>query len=245
MRELRLIESSSSRAGRQFPPVLERDLHQFIDVVTRGLPGPPGEAWVIPEMPSPLGLPDFVVLIGGESWFRARSAINIAPVLAEADCVTLAALHPQRSLSRAAVARRLGWEGVRLDPIVDRLIRSGMIQEASTGTLRQTPGIEPSGRLMAVETKIKDWRRAVRQGRSYRTWSDNYVVILGEVGPVALARAQGEVTSDGGGLYADGRWLARPVKRQAVDARRLLGFEHLFAALSHVHPSEAMNSSRP
>jgi hypothetical protein len=230
---VKLFQPSASKGGRQFAPVRERELHHFIDPVVRGLSGPPGEAWVIPEMPSPLGLPDFVVLLGGEAWFLARSRVGAGPLLAEADCVVLSTLHPRRPLGRAAVARRLGWDKGRFDPVVARLIRAGVVHESGTGALTIAPGLLPSGRLMAVETKVKDWRRAVQQGRAYRTWSDNYVVLLGDVGPIALDRAQTEVKSDGAGLYSGGRWLVRPaMRRRSGVGRRLLGYEYLFASLA-------------
>lgn len=183
-------------------------------------------------MPSPLGLPDFVALLGGEKWLSARSAVGAAPVLSETDCVVLAALHVARALAPESVMRKLGWDEGRLDPIASRLVRSGAALRSNAGALSLHPGMVPHGRLIAIETKLKDWRRAMQQGRAYRTWSDNYVVLLGQVGTAALERARAEVTADGAGLYVPGRWIVRPQARRAPLSRRLQGFEYVYASLA-------------
>jgi hypothetical protein len=90
--------------------------------------------------------------------------------------------------------------------------------------------------MFAVEAKVRDWHRAVLQGRSYRTWSDNYVVLLGGMGPVAEGRAKEHVQSDGAGLFTDAGWIVRPRSRRPTAARRLQGFEHLFSALVSSNP---------
>lgn len=232
MREVRLIKSFSSMSGRQFAPVSELDLHSLAVDVAASLQGPSGDVWVIPEMPSPLGLPDFVALLGGEDWLAARSRVATGPVLSEADCVVLASLHVARPSSSETVMRKLNWDADRLAPVVSRLVRSGAVLRSASGALTLTPGMLPQGRLVAIETKVKDWGRAIQQGRAYRTWSDNYVVVLGDVGQLALNRARIEVAADRAGLYAGADWIVRPAARKATLSRRLQGFEYVYASVT-------------
>ncbi|GAA1914767.1 hypothetical protein GCM10009797_05640 [Nocardioides hwasunensis] len=111
-------------------------------------------------------------------------------------------------------------------------MRSGAALQTTSGALSLAPGLLPQGRLVAIETKVKDWGRAIQQGRAYRTWSDNYVVVLGDVGQLALNRARVEVAADRAGLYAGGNWLVRPAARTVTLPRRLQGFEYVYASVT-------------
>ncbi|MEV7551940.1 hypothetical protein AB0N89_20155 [Amycolatopsis sp. NPDC089917] len=184
---------------------------------------------LIPEMRSPLGLPDFVALAGGQEWLRARRAAGVPPILAEADCLVLSALHPGQPLSSATVGRRIGWSRPVLDPVLARLERANAIETTSGSAHKVNPALVPCGCLFALEAKVKDWQKAVLQGRAYRTWANNYVVLLGDVGPVAERRAAERVALDGGGLYSRSGWTVRPRARRPASAKRLWGFEHLYA----------------
>lgn len=232
VREVRFVEPTSSSGGRRFSPIAELDLHGHVARVAGSLPGPLGDVLVIPEMPSPLGLPDFVALVGGEAWLAARASIGAAPILAETECVVLSVFAAHRALSLPSIAKRLSWSPERLEPVLGRLQRNGAVETTSGGAYLRTPGLLPAGSLYAIEAKVRDWRKAMRQGRSYRTWANNYVVLLGEVGSVAVQRARAEVAEDGAGLNIGGEWIVRPRSRVPATARRLIGFEHLFAAVA-------------
>lgn len=231
MRQVRFVEPSSSRGGRRFQPVSELDLHDLIESVAATLPGPDGNVVVVPEMPSPLGLPDFVALVGGSSWLHARMTAGVAPVLSQSDCTVLAAASPLRALSGESITRRLGWSSGELSTGLARLQRNGAVAVSSSGSVLSHPSLRPVGSLVAIEAKVKDWRRAVRQGRTYRTWANNYVVVLGDVGQLAEDRAVAGVLADGGGLFTRSGWMVRPRSRVPAAARRLQGFEYLYAAL--------------
>lgn len=229
---MRLVNPTSSVSGRRFPPVAELSLHRQIDGVVRALPGPSGEVILIPEMPSPLGLPDFVALIGAEVWLDERRGNGVAPILSEADCFVLSKLSGRRALSSSSLAMRLGWSNDRVAPILTRLHRAGAVRTSRGGALLLAPGMQPHGTLIAIEAKVKDWNRAVRQGRSYRTWANNYVVLLGDVGHMAAERAREEVATDGAGLVVGSTWLVKPRSRVPSAVRRLLGYEYVLAALA-------------
>lgn len=229
---VRFVEPSSSRGGRRFEPVDELHLNDLVASLAASLPGQGEDVLVVPEMPSPLGLPDFVALVGGREWLDARVAASVPPVLSEIECAVLAALSPVRSLAPESVARRIGWAPSEVQRVTIRLTRVGAVSASSTGAVRLHPALRPTGTMFAVEVKLKAWHRAILQGRTYRTWADNYVVVLGRVGATAEARAKESARSDGGGLFTDGGWVVRPRSRKPVASRRLQGFEHLYAALS-------------
>jgi hypothetical protein len=196
------------------------------------MPGPAGDVILVTEMPSPLGMPDFVALVGGQNWLHLRASANIPPVLSEIDCAVLSALGTMRPLSISSLGRRIGWATDQVERTVSRLRRTGAAVLTKSGAVVAAPGMKPDGSLYAIEVKVKNWHRAVIQGRGYRTWADNYVMVLGEAGSKAAERARSEVTADGAGLYTEDGWVVRPRKRLPSPARRTMGFEHLYAALA-------------
>jgi len=151
--------------------------------------------------------------------------------------LVLAALHPGQALSSATIGRRIGWSPAALEPVLNRLENAGAVVKTSGGAHRVNPALLPRGSVFALEAKVKDWQKAVLQGRAYRSWADNYVVLLGEVGPVAERRAAERVALDGAGLYSSSGWIVRPRARRPAPARRLWGFEHLFAATASSAPA--------
>jgi len=234
---VRIVTPISSLGGRRFEPQAERELHELAETVAPTLPGANGGVMLIPEMPSPLGLPDFIALTGGETWLEARATSGVPPILGEADCAVLAAMTAGRSLSAPSVAKRVGWSLSQLESVLLRLERQNAVQRSRGGAYRLNSSLVPQGSVFALEAKVKDWSRAVLQGRAYRTWANNYVVLLGEVGPVAERRAAEGVAKDGAGLYSATGWLVRPRSRRPPLANRLRGFEYVFAATGVSSPS--------
>lgn len=237
MRSVTVVTPMSSLGGRRFEPQAELILHELAQPAAASLPGAADEVLLIPEMPSPLGLPDFIALTGGQGWLRVRHAAGVKPIIAEADCSVLAVLHPGQSLSSATVARRMGWSLSALEPVLSRLEKAGAVETTSGGAHRVNPALVPQGSVFALEAKVKDWQKAVLQGRAYRSWADNYVVLLGEVGPVAVRRAAERVAHDGAGLYSSSGWIVRPRVRRPSPAKRLWGYEHLYAAMASSAPA--------
>lgn len=237
MRNVTVMAPASSLGGRRFEPQAELNLHELARTAAATLPGIADEVLLVPEMPSPLGLPDFIALSDGSSWLESRQAAGVQPVLSESECSVLAVLHPGQALLPATVASRSGWSLSDLDPVVTRLVNAGAIDKTPRGALRLNPSLVPSGSMSALEVKVKDWQRAVLQGRAYRTWADNYVVVLGAVGRVAEHRAAERVRDDGAGLFSSSGWVVRPRARRAASAKRLWGFEHLYAAVAFSSPA--------
>lgn len=237
MRSVTAVTPTSSLGGRRFEPQAELTLHELARTAAATLPGIADEVLLVPEMPSPLGLPDFIALSDGSSWLESRQAAGVQPILSESECSVLATLHPGQALSPATVARRSGWSLSDLDPVMTRLLNAGAIEKTPGGALRVNPLLVPGGSMFALEAKVKDWQKAVLQGRAYRTWANNYVVVLGTVGPVAERRAADRVREDGAGLFSSSGWVVRPRARRPAPAKRLWGFEHLYAALASSGPA--------
>lgn len=235
--EIRTVQAISSRGGHHFEPVQERDLYSLAAKAAQTLPGAKGGVVLVSEMPGPLGQPDFVVLLGGNDWISKRRSAGVGPQLGQAECTVLAALYEKRPLKLETLSRRLDWSVESLQPILSKLVRQGAVDITSTGSYRLVSGMMPSGHLVAFEAKVKDWHRAIVQGRAYRTWADNYVVLLGEVGETAMGRAIEAVADDGAGLFNETGWSVYPKPRKAVAARRLWGFEYLLAAVGGLDPS--------
>ena len=234
---IRFVLPSSSHGGRRFEPLAELELHGLAEAAASTLRGATGDILLIPEMPSPLGLPDFVALAGGWEWLRSRRAVGIEPILGESECLVLAALHSKQSLAPETIARRIGWGLFELEPVLTRLERANAIRCTPRGAVTLNQALVPSGSLTALEAKVKDWQKAVLQGRTYRTWANNYVVVLGEVGAVAESRARQDVSRDGDGLYSAAGWIVHPKARNPALAKRIRGFEYLYAAIAGSDPT--------
>lgn len=237
MHQVRIVTPISSLGGRRFEPRAELMLHALAETAAATLPGLDDEVMLIPEMPSPLGVPDFVALVGGLGWLHARRESGVAPQLAGADCQVLASLHASRALSIGSLMARLDWTLSELSPVLARLVRAGAAEMTARGSYRINPSLVPSGSILALEAKVKDWQKAVHQGRAYRTWANNYVVLMGSLGPIAAQRARETVLADGAGLFIESGWLARPRVRKPSASRRLRGFEHVFAAIAQSNPA--------
>lgn len=231
MRSVRQIETVASRGGRRFEAIQERELYGFAGEVAESLPGPNTDALVIAEMSGPLGVPDFVVLVGGCEWLEARRDAGVPPVLSETECFVLSVLSYKRALSVQTICSRLRWGTEHVDRAVSSLLKIDAVTKTRNGAILAAPGIKPEGVVFAIEAKTSNWRKAILQGRSYRTWANNYVVLLGDVGELAADRAKAQVLDDGAGLFVHERWAVKPKTRTPVLAHRLQGFEHIFSVL--------------
>ncbi len=103
-------------------------------------------------------------------------------------------------------------------------------------TFLRHPAMAPVGRLFAVEAKMRDWKRALKQVRRYSLWTDSYVIVMPGLAAAARESLVAEVQLDGGGLYVGSEWLVRPRARGAFE-HRLLGSEHFVNALPYYQPS--------
>jgi hypothetical protein len=91
--------------------------------------------------------------------------------------------------------------------------------------------------MYAIETKVRNWGRALGQARAYGVWADTYVLVMGPLTQSVVSKVKEGVTKDRGGLVVDGKWICRPVASGPSPAHRLSASEHFVAALTEDSPS--------
>lgn len=218
------------RAGRRFEPVRELELSQDALFAAHGLPNARLGLRILLETAGPFGVPDIVAVVGPTEILDARLALSIPPLLNEVDAGIVAAAAPKAPRRAETLAKRLGWPVETIVRRLPGLIRSEALRAAGRDTYVRPVDLRPVGRLYAIETKVKDWRRAVRQARTYSVWCDGYVIVMPALGPSSGSAVTDAVEMDGGGLVLGGRWARRPTIRARTPAQRLWGSEHAIAA---------------
>lgn len=241
MSDSEVWESSRPRPGRRFVPTHELALHAQAVEISRDLRGAERGLLLVREFAGPIGVPDLTALVGHSRLLEARLSHETPPLINEVDAAVTATAHTQRPKSADAIARTLGWPSETILRRIPGLIRSGALLPAGPKTFTRPEALQPVGQIVAIEAKVKDWRKALAQVRSYRVWADNYVIVIGALARPLLAQLRSEVVQDSAGLVVDGRWVVRPRKRVLSRAKRLWASEHLVAAMTgDVHqPSSA------
>lgn len=225
-----VIDSVRPRAGRRFEPIRELELEHDALEAARGLPGAHRGLVVLREMAGPFGVPDLLAVVGRRDLLERRRELKVPPLLNQVDAGVVAAAAPRAPRGPQALARRVGWPVDTVHRRLPALVRSGALLPAGRDSFVRPADLQPVGRLYAVEAKVKDWRRAVRQARAYSLWCDSYVIVMPSLGTTSLTHAIQAVVSDGGGLMVARRWLQRPRIGTRSPGQRLWGSEHLVAA---------------
>lgn len=176
------LESARERGGRRFQPVRERSLEGVALEACAALPGAQRGLIVIREVAGPYGIPDLVAVVGDQQALRNRLGLGVSPLLNELDAAIVATAAPRAPRSTKTLARRLGWDAQIVLSRLPRLLEIGALSETGPGVVVRAAALEPIGRLYAIETKVANWRRAVRQGRNYQLWCDTYVVVMETLG---------------------------------------------------------------
>lgn len=231
------VATSRPRAGRRFEPVRERGLHPHALRAVHGLPGVSRGLIVVPEFAGPLGIPDFTAYVGAIDRVRRRHHLDVPPIVSEFETGILSVTHVRRPSSPQHIARALEWP---VETITDRLrglVKRKALIEVTSGRYVRPEPLEPGGRLYAIETKVDDWRSALRQARTYRVWADSYVLVMGQLSASAQAALTEQVRLDRGGLTLAGRWIVRPRLGNAEARRRFEAWE-LFAAATRAGLNE-------
>ena len=226
-----VIESARPRAGRRFEPIHELELEADALEAARALPGAHRGLLVLREMAGPFGVPDLLAVVGRQDLLERRRTLPVPPLLNQVDAGVVAAAAPRARRSPEALARRVGWPVDTVRRRLPELVRSGALIQVGQNSFVRPAALRPVGRLYAIETKVKNWRRALRQARAYSLWCDSYVIVMPSLGSGSLAQVVDAVVSDGGGLMVAGRWVHRPRVGKRTAAQRLWGSEHLLAAM--------------
>lgn len=235
MPALTVHETTSGRAGRRFEAIDERSLHEQAVAAASSLPGAAAGVLLIPEMTGPIGIPDFLAVVGGRERIAQRVASGIPAITGELECAILACLFPRRPRKASSIATELQLADSYVQGKLTALARVGAVIPVG-GSYTRAAALTPGGTLYAIEAKLKDWRRGVRQARGYRTWVNNYVLVMGHVTERSRASLLNELGSDKAGLYLDNGWIARPSPVPQPRRRRHLAFEYLAAALMDSSP---------
>lgn len=228
--QINSLETSRPRAGRRFEPTHELEILPDALRTARGLPGAHRGLVTVSEMTGPNGIPDFTALVGDERKLDLRLACDVPPLLNEVDAgvVSMSAVRQARSAEQLATS--LGWPESTVARRLPSLVRAGALREQD-GRFTRHEALQPLGRMYAIEAKVSDWRRALRQGRLYSLWADNYVLVLGPLTDAASTLVLHQVEIDGAGLVIDGRWRRKPSSSKLSAQKRVWAAEHLVAAL--------------
>ena len=223
--------TSRPRHGRRFEPTHELELLPDALNACRALPAAHKGMTIVAEMTGPIGIPDLTALVGPDERLAARLASPVRPLLHEVDAavVGVASAHVARTPEQFAAA--LGWPEDTVRRRLVPLVRAGALVAVDGDRFRRDPALQSLGRVYAVEAKVRDWRRALHQVRTYSTWADSYVLVMGALAQGPLEQLTAEVTTDRAGLVVDGRWVRRPTVHKLSPGRRLWAVEHIVAAL--------------
>ena len=194
------------------------------------LPGHESGLLGLTEFHAPYGVPDLTVVVGDSSPRKRRLRLAVPPLLNEVDAGIVSAVSSRRPTSVHQIAAQLGWSTATIGRRLPGVVRGGALLEQSTGRYLRPEELVPVGATWAIETKVEEWRRALLQCRTYRTWADGYVLIMGRVPPPALDELRREVQNDRGGLVVGERWVVRPARANLKASRRLWTSEHVIAA---------------
>lgn len=230
MAAVRVKDSKRPRPGRRFEPVAELDLEPDALRAIRGIPGAHRNLTVFREVAGPFGIPDFLAVVGPTAALRSRIALGVPPLLNEIDAGVVGEASAKAGRNVATLAARLGWPEGTIKRRLPLLLRAGALEEESHGRFVRPEPLAPIGKLYAVETKVANFKQALRQARTYALWCENYVIVMSALSESSLFSASEAVAADRGGLVVDGKWAQRLRARRIAGPRRLWGSEHVVAA---------------
>lgn len=229
------------RPGLKFNPIAEAQLEPHARDAIKRLPGAHRGVIAVREAPGPLGVPDFVALVGNRSKIQARSKLGARPLRNEVDARLAAAAPTQGGASLDELARATGLPLGVAQRRTGQLVRSGALLRSAKGKIRRPAALRALGHLYAVEMKVSDWRRALDQCRRYHVWADCYVLVMGPLSEGQIEKVSDCVSSDDAGLSIDGVPICKPKPQpDKPEWQRLLASEHFFATTSYApQPSDS------
>lgn len=223
--------TSAPRHGRRFEPTHETALHEDALAACGTLPGVHRGIIAVKEMTGPIGIPDFTAMVGGKEALRERSLLDVRPILNEVDAAIVAASSPRVARTVEVLAGLLGWPVATVARRISGLEDRGALLRAHNGRYFRPEPLQPTGRLYAIEAKVRDRVAGVYQARNYLSWADSYVLVMGELGSGPLESVKRSVLSDKGGLMVAGTWIVRPRLSKRNEGHRLWASEHFYAAI--------------
>jgi hypothetical protein len=226
----RAQQSMRQRPGRRFQPSDELALFDSAKRAASELSGAELGVLGLTEFHAPFGIPDFTVVVGDAAARRARLRLRVPPLLNEVDAGIVGGASPDRYSSSRQIAARVRWPVPTVERRIPGLLRTGALREVVHERYVRASALQPIGAVYAIELKVDDWRRALVQCRTYRTWADSYVLIMQRVSDSSISELRFNVRRDRGGLIVADRWLVRPRLAKLPRARRMWTSEHIVAA---------------
>ncbi len=163
-----------------------------------------GQHWlVIDEHLVGTRIPDLLAARVDLRALRARIRAKQWDPLAAGELRVLGRLRQDRSISVSAVAIAVGYTDDAARRLLRRLERFGYIAQDNTGGFRRIRArYRIFTRLIAVEAKLRDWRRALVQARSHRSFAQECYVVFDASYETRFMNATPHFTASGTGLLA-------------------------------------------
>ncbi|MFJ5017019.1 hypothetical protein [Streptomyces griseoluteus] len=221
--------SMTSSHGVRFTPTKEAALDPALRTLARSLSRKPPGVIMIAEMPGPSGIPDLVALPGSGVHLMKRLESQIPPVLKRTDIEVIAALKVRQGISPEALKSRVHRAEKTVLQSVRDLSQSGAVLKSGK-LLYRAEALQSVGRLYALEAKVDDWKKGMRQAFRYRSWCDASTLVLSQMPrnrePLLATARRLNI-----GLALEDRWIVRPRVAKPDYIQRLWGSEHFVAAL--------------
>jgi hypothetical protein len=169
-------EDETDRVASRFRA--EADLIPFArDWLLGRLSGGPDHWLVVDEHLVGTRIPDLLAARVDMRAFRARIRARQWDPLTEGEIVALASLRRDRLTSVHAVAATIGYTTDATRRLLRRLEHLGYVSESRGRGFKRLRGrYRIFSRLIAVEAKLRDWRRALVQARAHRSFAQECYV---------------------------------------------------------------------
>lgn len=221
--------SMNSSTGVRFTPTKEALLDPALRTLAKSLPRANKGVAMMAEVPGPVGIPDLVALPAPGKDLTARLNSGIPPILHQSSIQVISALKIRQGISVSGLALKLEKTERSVSTTLRDLIRTKAAR-MDAGLAYRAPELIPVGRIYALEAKVDDWRKGVRQAFRYRAWCDASALVIGRMpkDPEPLMKAAERLNL---GLACEDKWIIRPRISQNSSLNRLWGSEHFVAAL--------------
>ncbi|CAM5739995.1 hypothetical protein SAFG77S_01561 [Streptomyces afghaniensis] len=184
---------------------------------------------MIAEMPGPSGIPDLVALPGSATRLMERLESKIPPVLKRSEIEVVAALKVRQGISLDTLKSRVHRAEKTVLQSLRTLSQNGAVKKDGN-LLYRAEVLHPVGHLYALEAKVDDWKKGMRQAFRYRSWCAASALIMSQMPknrePLLATARRLNI-----GLALEDRWIVRPRISKLDHVQRLWGSEHFVAAL--------------
>lgn len=189
------------------------------------------------EFEAPQGIPDVVFPRFSAAAAGVREGTLLArPFVARSESAVVFALHERRVRGLREVATRARLAETTARATLRELAAEGAVNARGGGWVLAGPCPARLSQAVAVELKLRDWRRALGQAIRYRGFAERSFVVVAEEYAQAPASALEAFRLHGVGLASLSPWgsinvITRPRARKPLDPiARFLAGERLWAA---------------